>query len=246
MSNQALLPWLIAAASLGALLTAIWREQRTRRLFREVADAIPGGLVMWDAQDRLMLWNQAFRDIYPLCGPAMKRGITFEALIRFGAAKGQYPQAVGREEEFVRDLVEAHQRGSQTAERQIANGRWILIHEERTASGNLVAIRSDITALKAALAKAAEAHDVAHHMAHHDALTGLPNRVLFHERVEAALRDLREGGPAVSVLCLDLDGFKAVNDALGHAGGDELLGAVAGRLSDAVKDGGTVARLGGD
>lgn len=246
MSNQALLPWAVAAASLAALLAAVWRGRRTSRLFREVADAIPGGLVMWDAQDRLMMWNDGFRDIYTLCGPALKRGITFEGLIRFGVSQGQYPQAVGREEEFVHDLVEAHRRGSQTAERQLPNGRWILIHEQRTASGNLVAIRSDITALKAALAKAAEAHDVAHHMAHHDALTGLPNRVLFHERVEAALRDLREGGPAFSVLCLDLDRFKAVNDELGHAGGDELLGAVAGRLLGVAREGRTVARLGGD
>ncbi len=94
----------------------------------------------------------------------MKSGITFEALIRFGVSRGQYPQAIGREEEFVRDLVEAHQCGSQTAERQLPNGRWILIHEERTLSGNIVAIRSDITAMKTALAKVAEAHDVAHHM----------------------------------------------------------------------------------
>ncbi|WP_433290896.1 putative bifunctional diguanylate cyclase/phosphodiesterase [Actinoplanes sp. CA-030573] len=83
------------------------------------------------------------------------------------------------------------------------------------------------------------------HSATHDALTGLPNRALFHDRLAAALDPARPGRP-VSVALIDLDDFKTVNDTLGHGAGDALLIAVAARLSAAVRPGDTVARLGGD
>jgi diguanylate cyclase (GGDEF)-like protein len=83
-------------------------------------------------------------------------------------------------------------------------------------------------------------------LARHDALTGLPNRVLFHEHLEHALARTRRGGENVAMLCVDLDHFKHVNDTLGHPIGDVLLQAVAARLKQCVRDTDVVARLGGD
>ena len=86
-----------------------------------------------------------------------------------------------------------------------------------------------------------------HHDAFHDVLTGLPNRALFADRLKRAqLRSLRHEGERFAVLFLDLDGFKVVNDSLGHAAGDQLLVAIARRLQSSLRRSGSVARLGGD
>ncbi|MEO3977219.1 EAL domain-containing protein [Streptomyces sp. CAU 1734] len=84
------------------------------------------------------------------------------------------------------------------------------------------------------------------HSAEHDPLTDLPNRALFTERVRQALTGRRAGDPGTAVLFIDLDGFKGVNDRLGHQAGDELLIQAAHRLADSVRSGDTAARLGGD
>ena len=85
-----------------------------------------------------------------------------------------------------------------------------------------------------------------HHQALHDPLTELPNRTLFHARITEALAGAGRDGVGVAVLLIDLDGFKEVNDTLGHTSGDQLLAQVAARLEGAVRAGDTVARLGGD
>ena len=103
----------------------------------------------------------------------------------------------------------------------------------------LVGILQDVTSYR-------EAEAQSHFLSRHDMLTGLPNRTLFHERLNEAVGHGNRELDNVAVLLIDLDGFKAVNDAYGHAAGDELLRVIAGRLAAAVRNCDLVARLGGD
>ena len=91
-----------------------------------------------------------------------------------------------------------------------------------------------------------QAKEKLEYMAHHDAVTGLPNRVRLMERIEQALSRGRRDNRSVGVMFIDLDGFKAINDTVGHHFGDRFLGEVAARLQNTVRDHDTVARLGGD
>jgi len=104
---------------------------------------------------------------------------------------------------------------------------------------HFVGVKEDITELK-------RLQDQMAHMAHHDQLTGLPNRFLFLDRLGQMLAQARRRETFFAVLYLDLDDFKAVNDTLGHAAGDSLLTAVAQRLLGCVRETDTVSRMGGD
>ncbi|HUW50800.1 MAG TPA: EAL domain-containing protein [Sulfuricella sp.] len=119
---------------------------------------------------------------------------------------------------------------------------WLSMSTVKNKEGeitNYVAIFSDITERKAS-------EDHVRHLAHHDALTNLPNRILLLERLGHALVHAHRQGTLVVVMFLDLDRFKIINDTLGHAVGDKLLKVIAGRLSECVREDDTVARLGGD
>jgi diguanylate cyclase (GGDEF)-like protein len=121
---------------------------------------------------------------------------------------------------------------------KLRDGRYIAVVHQPMPAGGWVALHQDITEQKRAEEQIA-------HLAHHDGLTDLPNRVLLSERLEAALSRLRSD-ECLAVHYLDLDLFKNVNDTLGHAVGDELLRAVAERLQSLVRESDIIARLGGD
>jgi diguanylate cyclase (GGDEF)-like protein len=115
----------------------------------------------------------------------------------------------------------------------------------RYSPGDVHFLQSLANVLADALARSATEDEI-RHRALHDSLTGLPNRVLFHDRLEQALARVRRRSSRAAILFLDLDRFKLVNDSLGHQVGDELLAAVAPRLRHAVRATDTVARFGGD
>lgn len=120
----------------------------------------------------------------------------------------------------------------------LARGR-VVARDEYGAPLRMVGTYIDISERKAAEQRIA-------YMARHDALTGLPNRTVFHEHLEQRLAEVRRGRGQSALLCLDLDRFKSVNDTLGHPAGDDLLRQIAARLRTTVREGDVVVRLGGD
>lgn len=242
-------------------------RRRAAAVLDNAIEAMSDGFVMWDENDRLVTCNQHYRDAYTVSAPFMQKGAYFEDIIRGGAELGQYPQAAGNIEGFVRDIIAWHRSGSGTIERLLPDGRWLLITERRTADGGIVGIRTDITALKAALADLAAANERANEaadeaqqqnaalleqesrirfLAHHDDLTGLQNRLAFRGQIAQALLRTKSAHESVALLFLDLDRFKDVNDTLGHPVGDMLLLSVAERLLACVESKECVSRLGGD
>jgi diguanylate cyclase (GGDEF)-like protein len=191
------------------------------------------GLCMFDGEQRLVVCNHKYAEIYGIPGELTRSGTPQEQILRHRqAAALLQPEAVG-------DMAEAARKNAPGIRvYELQDGRSILVKHQPMARGGWVATHEDITEQRRSEARIA-------YLAHHDALTDLPNRILLNEHLKQACAGIEEG-KSVAVLCLDLDRFKEVNDTLGHAAGDALLRAVAERLRACVHEHDTVARIGGD
>ncbi|MFQ5471755.1 MAG: putative bifunctional diguanylate cyclase/phosphodiesterase, partial [Dehalococcoidia bacterium] len=211
-------------------------EERFRTMGASAQDAI----VMLDSDGKISFWNGAAKRIFgysaaeaigkhlhSLLVPERDRQASEEGFARFRAT-GRGP-VVGTTVEFVaikRDGTEF------PIELSVAS---VKVRDEWSAIG----IVRDVTERK-------RVEEAISHLAYHDALTGLPNRSLFVDRLTVALAQARRGKRMVAVMALDLDRFKVVNDTVGHAEGDQLLRQVGEQLAGLSRDGDTVARFGGD
>jgi len=197
---------------------------------------IPQGLVLYDSSARIIICNQPYIDMFGLSPDVAKPGCTMQRLIAHRKETGSFE---GDVDAFCNAIIQTVSLGKAT--RQITEapgGRAIEIINRPLKSGGWVATIEDITERRRAEEKIA-------HLAHYDGLTELPNRLLFRERLEQSLREIKPG-EQLAVLYIDIDEFKGVNDALGHPVGDELLKTVARRLRGCLKDTDVAARLGGD
>ena len=207
-----------------------------RRHLSTAVNNIPQGLVLYDASARIIICNQRYIEMFGLSPEVAKQGCTMQRLILHRKETGSFD---GDVDEFCNAIIRNVSLGKGTRQlTQAPGGRAIEIVNQPLKGGGWVATIEDITQRTRADAKIA-------HMAHYDALTDLPNRMLFRERLEQALKAIRPG-ERLAVMYIDIDEFKSINDALGHPIGDELLKGVADRLRGCLKATDVAARLGGD
>jgi diguanylate cyclase (GGDEF)-like protein len=230
----------VLALTVGLLLKRHQQFDRTltaeQRQLRVAVNNIPQGLVLYDASARIVICNQPYIEMFGLSPDVAKQGCTMRELIEHRKETGSFD---GDVEAFCGAIIRNVSLGKATRQLSEApGGRAIEIVNKPLKAGGWVATIEDITERKRAEERIA-------HLAHYDALTDLPNRVLFRDKLERALREIRPG-ERLAVLYIDIDEFKSVNDALGHAIGDELLETVAGRLRGCLGAADVAARLGGD
>jgi diguanylate cyclase (GGDEF)-like protein len=213
---------------------ALVRAQYDR--FNAAVNNMPLGFCMVDDDQRLLTTNKRFGEIYGLPPDMTLPGTPLRTSLEYRAANGHFGDDIDP------DFVEERLAAARAPEpwhmiRTTRDGRTISVLHQPLPGGGSLSTHEDITARRQAEAQIA-------HMAHYDALTDLPNRVLFREHLVKALESVDRG--KLAVLCIDLDRFKAVNDTLGHPIGDALLRAVGDRLQASARPADLVARLGGD
>ena len=213
--------------------------EETRNFLRTIIEQVPSSIIVKDARDfRYVLVNKAaeifmnrpadeiigrtVHDVYPPQVAASLHALDEEILL------------LGRQR--LNDLVPFHEAGGGI--RHVAIDR-VIVRGADSQPKYILGVVVDVTERKQSEAQI-------YHMAHHDALTGLANRVLFLKSIEETLARLNRHGERFNVLVLDLDQFKAVNDTLGHPVGDALLKQAAQRLLGCTRETDLVARLGGD
>jgi PAS domain S-box-containing protein len=124
------------------------RAEEAEATLHDAVDSISEGFVIYDRDDRLVLCNDAYRRLYPHNAEYLIPGTKFEDLLRGSLAKGYYPEAVGREDEWSAEFLRAHRAAESQFEQQTAQGKWILVSECRMRNGGLAGLRMDVTALK--------------------------------------------------------------------------------------------------
>jgi diguanylate cyclase (GGDEF)-like protein len=195
------------------------------------------GISMYDGDHRLVMWNDRFVQLYGFPSQLVSLGRPFKELFDFLVTSGVIEEqpdryAAMRAERLANEKIFS-------AQHMLTDGRTIAIINHAMANGGWVSTHEDITDRKNSEIRIEQ-------LAHFDGLTGLANRNLFKERLEAAFGKRRRLGTEFAVLLLDLDRFKSVNDTLGHQAGDKLLKGVAGRIVAACGEADIAARLGGD
>jgi diguanylate cyclase (GGDEF)-like protein len=208
-------------------------KQRSSAQLSAALEGMPQGLSMFDAERQLIVCNTNYAAMYGLRSEHTEPGTPLRTILEHRVATGTSPVNV---ENFVEQVMASAARPTLgVAEQHLHDGRIISVISAPLSTGGGVTIHMDVTEKRNSEKQIA-------FLAHHDALTGLANRLQLRDHIGRSL----QRGERFSVLCLDLDYFKGINDTLGHSVGDALLCAVAKRVRELVRADDLVSRTGGD
>ena len=194
-------------------------------------------LCMFDGKRNLVVCNASYAKMYGLPDTLTVPGTPFHAVMAQRIANGLH---AGRTvEDYIRDMFESMVDDRPiTKVSELSDGRAIAIKQRRMPDGGWISTHEDITEYRRIEAQVV-------HLARHDALTNLPNRLHLREGLEEAVANARKD-ENIAVLCIDLDRFKEINDTLGHAFGDAMLQAVGERMASCLGPRDLIARLSAD
>jgi diguanylate cyclase (GGDEF)-like protein len=239
----------LVARALSEMATGLGEREEQLRTSRQALDEktaileatlehMDQGLLMVDENSSVRICNARAMDLLGLPAELMLARPNFRDVLTYQLAAGEFDDVADhlkQQQAFDKELLARQS----MYERERPNGTILEVRTTPLPTGGAVRTYTDLTERKLAERRIL-------HTARHDLLTDLPNRLLFRERLDEALAESQRSGDHFAVLWLDLDRFKAVNDALGHAVGDELLVAVADRIRGILRQGDVIARLGGD
>ena len=213
------------------------RAAQTR--FADAIEAIPDAFAYYDADDKLRIFNSQYNAMFAISGDSIAVGNSFEDILRAGLAQGQYQDAVGCEEEWINERLARHHNPGTPIEQKLGNGRWIRIEERKTRDGGTVGVRVDITELK-------QREEELQRLSTTDHLTNLANRRAYLNELDTAHRAANRRDSGLSLLLIDVDEFKAINDTHGHAAGDTVLKDIAGIITGELRGEDRACRYGGE
>jgi len=216
------------------LLLAIREKGALNFLFEAALNNMAQGLCMFDSQQRLLIANPRFSEIFKISPDKLTSGTSIREVMALAQATDKNPAAAAAAQ---RKLLTESPTGSVVT--TLADGRIISISHRPMPDGGLVATFDDVTEQRRAETRAS-------FLATHDDLTALPNRVVFSQSVSEAIKIGRRYDQQFAVMFVDLDRFKIINDTLGHSAGDALLIEIAKRLTQSVRESDLVSRIGGD
>ena len=220
-----------------AIVEVSRRAEDAEALLKDAVDSISEGFVFFNSTDRMVLANDACRNLYPEIADVMVPGSRFEDIMWAAAERGVYPEAAGRESDWLRAKMAAHRDLSGNSMHSLKGGRWILVTERRMRNGGTAGLRMDITALKAAESE----RDF---LAYHDAITRLPNQALFRDRLAQALAKVRPSEEALAVVSLELTSLADIRASQGLSAGKAAMIETGRRIEAALSAGDTVGHLG--
>jgi diguanylate cyclase (GGDEF)-like protein len=217
----------------------IKRADAAERRFHDAMECLPDGFVWFDQDDRLVYCNSRYREVYAKCAKHIVPGARFEDILRKGVDLGQFPDAIGNEEAWIVNRLERHRNPGAAIEQRLPGDVWLKIEERRTSEGGLVGFRSDITELKQQERELAR-------LAWTDSLTNALNRHRFMELAQNEIDRSWRHGKQASLIVVDVDHFKNINDRNGHAAGDQVLKSAVERWKHVLRSHDLMGRIGGE
>ena len=205
----------------------------------DAIEAIPDAFAYYDKDDVLRVFNAQYRALYALSQDLIYVGAKFEDIIRTGVERGQYKDAIGREEEWLAHRFAEHANPTTALEQQLDDGRWVRIEERKTRDGGTVGVRIDVTQLK-------QREQELKHLSVTDHLTGISNRRMLLSELQTAHGKVQSESGTYSLLMIDVDHFKKVNDTYGHAMGDEVLKRLTQLIKGELRPHDHICRYGGE